>query len=39
MGKGASFVNRILDSSFFKDALVQGEAMVAKDKLGLLRLI
>jgi uncharacterized membrane protein YkvA (DUF1232 family) len=39
MGKGSSFVNRILDSSFFKDALVQGEAMVANDKLGLLRLI
>ena len=39
MGKGTSFINRILDSRFFKEAMVQGEAMVAKDKLGLLRLI
>jgi uncharacterized membrane protein YkvA (DUF1232 family) len=39
MGKGTSFINRILDSRFFKEAMVQGEAMVAKDKLVLLRLI
>ena len=39
MIKGSSFINRILNSRFFKEALVQGESMVVKDKIGLLRLI
>ena len=39
MIKGSSFINRILNSRFFKEAMVQGESMVVKDKIGLLRLI
>jgi uncharacterized membrane protein YkvA (DUF1232 family) len=39
MIKGSSFINRILNSRFYKEALVQGESMVVKDKIGLLRLI
>jgi uncharacterized membrane protein YkvA (DUF1232 family) len=39
MIKGSSFINRILNSHFFKEALVLGESMVVKDKIGLLRLI
>ena len=39
MIKGSSFINRILNSRLYKEALVQGESMVVKDKIGLLRLI
>jgi len=34
-----SFINRILDSKYFKEALEKGEEIIQKDQLGLLSLI
>jgi uncharacterized membrane protein YkvA (DUF1232 family) len=34
-----SFINRILDSKYFKEALQKGEDIIQKDQLGLLNLI
>jgi len=34
-----SFINRILDSKYFKEALKKGEEIIQKDQLGLLSLI
>ena len=34
-----SFINRILDSKYFKEALKKGEDIIQKDQLGLLNLI
>ena len=34
-----SFINRILDSQYFKEALQKGEDIIQKDQLGLLNLI
>ena len=34
-----SFINKILDSKYFKEALQKGEDIIQKDQLGLLNLI
>ncbi len=34
-----SFIDRILDSKYFKEALQKGEEIIQKDQLGLLNLI
>jgi len=34
-----SFIDRILDSKYFKEALQKGEDIIQKDQLGLLNLI
>ena len=34
-----SFIDRILDSKYFKEALQKGEDIIRKDQLGLLNLI
>jgi len=34
-----SFIDRILDSKYFKEALQKGDDIIQKDKLGLLNLI
>jgi uncharacterized membrane protein YkvA (DUF1232 family) len=39
MTRNMSFINRILDSKYFKEALQKGEDMIQKDQLGLLNLI
>ena len=39
MTRNMSFINRILDSKYFKEALQKGEDIIQKDQLGLLNLI
>ena len=39
MTRNMSFINRILDSKYFKEALRKGEDIIQKDQLGLLNLI
>ncbi len=39
MTRNVSFINRILDSKYFKEALQKGEDIIQKDQLGLLNLI
>ncbi|RXK52128.1 YkvA family protein [Aquirufa rosea] len=39
MTKGATFIDRILSSSFFKEALVKGENLMVNNKYGLLNLV
>ena len=39
MTRNMSFINRILDSKYFKEALQNGEDIIQKDQLGLLNLI
>ena len=39
MTRNMSFINRILDSKYFKEALKKGEDIIQKDLLGLLNLI
>jgi uncharacterized membrane protein YkvA (DUF1232 family) len=39
MTRNMSFINRILDSEYFKEALQKGEDIIQKDQLGLLNLI
>ena len=39
MTRNMSFIDRILDSKYFKEALQKGEDIIQKDQLGLLNLI
>ena len=39
MTRNMSFINRILDSKYFKEALQKGEDIIQKDQVGLLNLI
>lgn len=39
MTRNMSFINKILDSKYFKEALQKGEDIIQKDQLGLLNLI
>ena len=39
MTRNMSFINRILDSKYFKEALQKGEDIIQNDQLGLLNLI
>ena len=39
MTRNMSFINRILDSKYFKEALQKAEDIIQKDQLGLLNLI
>ena len=39
MTRNMSFINRILDSKYFKEALQKGEDIIQKDQLVLLNLI
>lgn len=39
MTRNMSFIDRILDSKYFKEALQKGEEIIQKDQLGLLNLI
>lgn len=39
MTRNMSFIERILDSKYFKEALQKGEEIIQKDQLGLLNLI
>ncbi len=39
MTRNMSFINRILDSKYFKEAWQKGEDIIQKDQLGLLNLI
>ena len=39
MTRNISFINRILDSKYFKEALQKAEDIIQKDQLGLLNLI
>ena len=34
-----SFIDRVMDSKYFKEALIKGEDIIQKDSLGLLNLI
>ena len=39
MTRNMSFIDRILDSKYFKESLQKGEEIIQKDQLGLLNLI
>lgn len=39
MTRNMSFIDRILDSKYFKEAFQKGEEIIQKDQLGLLNLI
>jgi uncharacterized membrane protein YkvA (DUF1232 family) len=39
MTRNMSFISRILDSKYFKEALQKGEEIIQKDQMGLLVLI
>lgn len=39
MTRNKSFIDRIIDSKYFKEALQKGEDIIQKDSLGLLNLI